>query len=329
MKKEHRSIPLPLRKIASVSFRSRAYRFLRALFVGFILASLVNLVFSWFFFTPKMYRISKHNSELIIQYKILQDKIDAASRRLDEIKQRDNTVYRSLFGIDTLAVAGIYTPYPRSKYSHMESDHYAPLMIGSWHALDALGRSLYLESRSLDQLQPMAKDKELMATAIPAIMPINRQALRGVDRFGWRNHPIYHRFIFHKGIDLGSPDGTPVYAPGDATVVSVNKVGTGRVGYGKQVLLDHGFGYRTRFAHLSKILVEPGQKVRRGELIAEVGRTGGVSGPHLHYEVIYMGQPVNPVNYFRKDMDQADFERIIESANSVSFETEHGTNEGL
>ncbi len=160
-----------------------------------------------------------------------------------------------------------------------------------------------------------------MSTAIPAIWPIDRQALRhGIEPFGYRNHPIYHRRILHKGIDLAANIGNNVYATGDATVQSTD-LGQPRRGYGKQILLNHQYGYQTRYAHLSQIFVKPGEKVVRGQLIGKVGNTGGVTGPHLHYEVIHMGQVVNPINYFNRNMTNEEYERLMEQMqeNSTSI----------
>jgi hypothetical protein len=144
---------------------------------------------------------------------------------------------------------------------------------------------------SLDELQALAADKEQMATAIPALLPIELSKFRRLGPFGMRLHPIY--------------------AAGDGYVSFTGRTG----GYGINVIVDHGFGYQTQYAHLSKILVTNGQFVRRGEEIAEMGSTGTSTSAHLHYEVRYVGQKVNPTSYFQLDMDPAEFEKIIESAN--------------
>ena len=302
--------------------RIRAYRLVRKMLVGFIVVCIFNLLFSTFFYTPKMHRIQQNKQELLVKYSILNDKIRIFTQKLDELKQRDNHVYRSLFAADTLDVEGIYTPYAESTYAYLKSDSHAGLMIDSWKHLDAAARRLYLQSLSFDQLQPLAKDKEKMSSAIPAIWPVDRRNLRGsIGAYGRRLHPIYHRYLQHKGIDLGGNTGDPVYATANAVVKSVDN-GLRRRGYGRQILLDHGFGYQTRYAHLSEIDVVPGQQVRRGELIGKVGSTGGSTGPHLHYEVIYMGHNVDPINYFRRDMSEEEFERIIESAKATTFETD-------
>lgn len=178
--------------------------------IGFILASVVNLLFSFFFYTPKMYRIGERNNELMLKYNILNDKIRAATAKLQELRHRDNNVYRSLFAADSLNLHGIYTPYPDTKYSFLEGDMYTPEMIGTWRDLDAMTRMLYLESKSLDELEVLSKNKALMAEAIPAIWPLDRRKLRGnIGAFGTRVHPITGRVKGHQGVDLGSNIGTP------------------------------------------------------------------------------------------------------------------------
>ena len=295
------------RDVVTAPFRLRTYRLIRKILIGFILVSIANVLFSYFFYTPKMYRIIRENRDLVIKYRILQDRIRTAQRHVDEIRHRDNYVYRSLFSTDTMSIEGVWQPYPDTKYAALLDDDYAPLMVGTWRQLDALARTLYLESVSFDELQAFSQDKEKMSAAVPAIWPIDRQALRhGIEPFGYRNHPIYHRRILHKGIDLAANIGNNVYATGDATVQSTD-LGQPRRGYGKQILLNHQYGYQTRYAHLSQIFVKPGEKVVRGQLIGKVGNTGGVTGPHLHYEVIHMGQVVNPINYFNRNMTNEEY----------------------
>jgi len=307
------------------NYRLRTYRLLRKILVGFILVSIVNVAFSYLFYTPKMFAINRHNRELVLKYDILEDKIEAAQRKIAEIKHRDNYVYRPLFAVDTLSVDGVYTPYSDDKYTSLDGDRYTHIMRPAWLRIDAMARSLYLESVSLDELQELSKNKEQLSTAIPAVWPIDRTRLRSIDHFGWRTHPIYGRTIFHKGIDLGCDVGNVVFATGDAVVESIDN-GMRYRGYGKQIVLDHGFGYKTRYAHLSKILVKPGDAVVRGQVIAESGRSGGVTGPHLHYEVIRAAQPVNPINYFDRNMTPEEYLDLMENirqANLEKFDTEN------
>ena len=195
-------------------------------------------------------------------------------------------------------------------------------MEGTWRQLDALARTLYLESVSFDELQALSDNKGKMSTAIPAIWPIDRTALRN-DRIGAFNprrlHPILHRVMAHTGVDFGCDIGTPVYATGDGTVEIADNSGYNG-GYGRQILLNHQFGYKTRYAHLSKALVRPGDRVHRGQIIGETGNTGRSTGPHLHYEVIHKGVPVNPVNYFNRNMSAEEYEQLMEKMRETNFE---------
>ena len=307
--------------VVTAPFRLRTYRLIRKILIGFILVSIANVVFSYFFYTPKMYRILRDNRETVIKYRILQDRIRSAQQRVDEIRHRDNYVYRSLFSTDTLSIPGVWQPYPDSKYAAMAEDEYAPLMIGTWRQLDALARTIYLESVSFDELQQLSKNKEQLSAAVPAIWPIERSALHNnhIGAFNMRRmHPVLGYIRPHRGIDLGCDRGTPVYATGDAVVEAASTGGNG--GYGHMVLLNHEFGYKTRYAHLSKILVQPGERVVRGQIIAETGNTGISSGPHLHYEVIHKGMPVNPINYFNRNMTAAEYDALMEKMRDTNFE---------
>lgn len=318
VKKEYKLNPKTLTyEVIRPPYRLRIYRALRKVLIGFILASVLNFLFSYFFYTPKMYYIDRDNRDMAMRYEVLQEKIAAAENKLGELKHRDQYVYRPLFGQDTLSLTGIYTEYPAAKYAALMGDMYSDVMIGTWKDVDQLARSLYLQSVSLDELQELSFDKERMAVAIPAIWPIDKTALRNnIGRFGMRNHPILGRYMMHTGIDLGANKGTPVYATASGTIESTKYVS----GYGNQILVNHEYGYKTRYAHLSKVHVREGQTVRRGELIGEVGNTGRSTSSHLHYEVIYMGQHVDPVNYFRRDMSEEDFQKIIDEAKETTYE---------
>lgn len=298
-------------EVISLPFRVRFYRMLRHVLIAFLFASIVTLLFSYLFYTPKMYRISERRDRLLIGYRLLGERVAASEAWLADIRQRDNSVYRALFGVDTLSIPGVYTPYPDEKYAAFADDRYAPLIGDTWRRVDALGRQLYAESRSLDELVPLARTQGQMADNIPAIWPVDRALVRSLGAYGRRIDPVYRTPAIHRGMDFSGQTGTPVYATGNGTVM----IPTGTSGYGRQVMIDHGFGYRTRYAHLFRILVEPGQRVVRGEQIGEMGSTGKSTGTHLHYEVIYRGRDVNPIGYLGREMTEADYQQIIELAN--------------
>lgn len=311
--------------VTSTSKRRNRYNILRQVLIGFIVISLLNMAISYLFYTPKMHRIAAENRELVLKYEILQDRIASMQSKIKEIRHRDQYVYRPLFSSDTLALQGVYTPYPDSKYSSLSGDEYSELMTSTWLSLDAVTRQTYAASRSLDELQVLAKDKEHMSLAIPAIWPIDRTRLKAFYAFGVRKkHPILKIRTMHKGVDMSTDYGVPVYATGDG-VVEKTEQGKRRRGYGRQILINHKFGYKTRYAHLQKMFVKAGDKVQRGQLIGEVGSTGGSTGPHLHYEVLYMGRNVNPVNYFNRNMTSDEYRQLMEN---MKYNSDLETNEG-
>jgi murein DD-endopeptidase MepM/ murein hydrolase activator NlpD len=175
-----------------------------------------------------------------------------------------------------------------------------------------LEKELYIQTKSYDDIVRLAKNKSKMLASIPAIQPLtNKELTRMASGFGMRIHPIYKLKRMHTGVDLAAPKGTPIYATGDG-VVRFTKRNPG--GYGNEIQIDHGFGYETKYAHLERFEVKPGQKVKRGEVIGFVGTSGSSTAPHLHYEVIHNGNKVNPVHYFFQDLNAEEYEKILELA---------------
>lgn len=319
MSKRESIISSELKQEVSQSLRSlriERYKLVRNILIGFIVISVLNIIVSHTLYTPKMYSIWRHNRELISRYAILQDKVRTLQSQVNEIHHRDRNIYRSLFSADSIAIEGIYTPYPDTKYAEFLDDDYSALIGYTWHDMDALAREVYAQSVSLDQLQTLALNKENMSQAIPAIWPIDRSQLRAFYGFGVRvTHPIFGTRKMHKGVDLAGRVGINIYATGDGTV-EITDNGLRSRGYGKQIVLNHQFGYKTRYAHLNKILVKEGEQVKRGQIIGELGSTGGSTGPHLHYEVLYMGRNVNPVNYFNRNMTAEEYQTMMENIRS-------------
>ena len=292
----------------------RGYRIVLRIAVALLLAIASNLIISAFGDTPKMARIRRDNHRLEREYAILQTKIEASEKILEDIKHRDHYVYRPLLGIDTIANADIlrvYSDYNDAKYADLQGDTYSNIIEQGWRNLDNLTRQIYYASVALDDTQTMATHKEEFSTVIPAIWPIDRTKLKRISSlYGMRKHPRYGTWRKHEGVDLSAPKGAPVYATGNAVVVRARW----ETGYGKLVELNHGFGYKTRYGHLSKIYVSSGDSVKRGQIIGEVGNTGVSEGAHLHYEVRFRDKTVNPIHYFNKDMSP---ESYIELMNQI------------
>lgn len=309
-------------EVRSLIHRLRSYRLLRNLLIGFILVSICNLLFSSLFFTPKMFRLADERRDLQLKYEILQNRIRSSQQQLDEIRHRDNFVYRPLFSSDTLSIEGVYDRYEDAKYASIDGNDFSPVMLGMWYEMDQLARSLYLESKSLDELQILSKDKEKFSTAVPAIWPIDRSKMRNkIGAFGYRVHPVYRQWRFHSGVDMPGRVGDPIYATGDGVVEYVER-SRARYGYGTQILINHGFGYKTRYAHLNKLLVEKGDTITRGQLIAEMGNTGVSTSPHLHYEVIYNRSHVNPINYFDQHMSAEAYKSLMNQIQDANYESQ-------
>ena len=309
-------------EVQSLIHRLRSYRLVRNLLIGFILVAICNLLFSSLFYTPKMFRLADERRALKLKYEILENRIASAQRQLEQIRHRDNFVYRPLFSSDTLSIDGVYDRYADSKYASIEGNDYSPVMKRMWQQMDQLARSLYLESKSMDELQILSEDKECFSTSVPAIWPIDRSKLRNkIGAFGYRNHPVLRRWKFHSGVDMPGRVGDPIYATGDGVVEYVER-SRARYGYGTQILIDHGYGYKTRYAHLNKLLVEKGDTITRGQLIAEMGNTGISTAPHLHYEVIYNRTHVNPINYFDQNMSAEAYKSLMGQIQDANYEAE-------
>lgn len=305
------------RKKFLLPFRLWLYRSIRRILIIFILALIANFVFSYLFYTPKMWRLRELNNEIVTSYNALSDKISQAESNLNQIHMRDIEQYRSVFSVDTLSLPNTYRDYSEQYYSSIGYGRYSDLMKNTQLQLDRFSRQLYVQSLSMDQIEELAVDKDVMMEHLPTLWPMDRNLMRGhIGAFGLRNDPIYRNIRHHEGIDMAGPVGTPVYATGNGIIVEPK----GYSGYGIQVMVDHKFGYMTRYAHLSRIIAKPGQWVKRGEVIGLLGNTGKSTGPHLHYEIIHRGQPVNPMNYLSRDMNSDEFRAIIENVRSTTYE---------
>jgi murein DD-endopeptidase MepM/ murein hydrolase activator NlpD len=234
-------------------------------------------------------------------------------RILDELQKTDDNLYRTIFGAEPIPATlrrggegGV------NRYKDLEGYSNSKVVIETTSRLDRIQRQLYLQSKSFDEIIQLTQNKEDMLRSIPAIMPIsNRDLTRTASGFGNRMHPIYKIVMPHTGMDFTAPTGTDVYATGDGTVSVVQ---SSQRGLGNHIVIDHGFGYTTTYAHLSKFNVRRGQKVKRGEVIGYVGNTGTSVANHLHYEIKLNGNHVDPVNYFFEDLNANEYERMIEIA---------------
>ena len=292
--------------------RQRALSILRRLFIGMGLGAGSFIILLLIFGSPSEKELRKENSQLLAQYNVLSRRLDEAMGVLQDIQQRDDNLYRVIFMADPVSPAIRQAGYGgTNRYEQLMDMANSKLVINTTQKMDVLSKQLYIQSKSFDDVVAMCKNHDQMLKCIPAIQPISNKDLRKTaSGYGTRIDPIYGTTKFHAGMDFSAHPGTDVYATGDGTVV---KMGW-ETGYGNTVEIDHGFGYRTRYAHLQEFRTKLGKKVVRGEVIAGVGSTGKSTGPHLHYEVHVKGQVVNPVNYYFMDLSAEDYERMIQIA---------------
>lgn len=262
--------------------------------------------------------LEKEYKEWHSKLNIIQKRLGEVEAELISIERRDNNLYRSIFGMEQISAdernAGIGGV---DRYSYLEVADFSGILTGTVVKSDVLAKKAYLLSKSLDQISLYSKRAEEMAQCVPTIPPANFENVKFTSGFGRRLDPVTRKRVRqHNGIDLApksGKQGEPIYATGDGVVTKVSfQVG----GFGQYIEIDHGFGYVTRYAHLRKANVANGQKVKRGQQIAEMGNTGRSTATHLHYEVIYMGNAVNPVNYYDKDILPEDYAAITNSEDS-------------
>lgn len=252
-----------------------------------------------------------------IQYVVLQKRMAEVSKVLDDIQAKDDNIYRVIFEAEPIPKSVREAGYGGvNRYEALEKKTNSSLVVETSKELDRIVKKLYIQSKSYDEIIEMAMNKEHMLACLPAIQPVSNQDLaRTSSGWGWRIHPLYKIRQMHTGQDFAAPLGTEVYATADGMIEKVES--SKYSGYGNCVVINHGFGYRTRYAHLSDFNCRLGQKVKRGNVIGYVGSTGFSTGPHLHYEVEKNGEKVNPVNFFFNDLTPEQFDQIITISNNV------------
>jgi len=233
---------------------------------------------------------------------------------LNEIEQRDNNIYRVLFETNPIpsevrkaGFGGV------NRYENLEGFDNSKLVIETTKKIEILTKQIVIQSKSLDEIERLAGEKEKLLSAIPSIQPIKKSDLtRMASGFGYRTDPFNKSRKMHSGMDFTAPRGTPVYAASDGKIIRADSRSTG---YGKHIRIDHGFGYVTLYAHLNKYNVKRGQKVKKGDVIGFVGSTGRSQAPHLHYEVQIDKKRVNPINYYLGNLSPDEFDDLLRLAN--------------
>lgn len=294
--------------------------YLQRIFTYTLFSALMGFVFFFGYVylidSPREIKLERENARLLSQYEVMANKLDQVLLVLDDIQQRDEDVYRVIFQADSIPNSVRRAGFGGvNRYRYLEDLENAKLVVSTAKKLDGVMKQLYIQSKSFDEVIDLTLRKEEMLRCVPAIQPVsNRDLRRTASGWGWRIDPIYKTRRFHEGIDFSAPTGTEIYSTGDGIVKSVR---TSAIGYGKNIEVDHGFGYSTLYAHMDDFNVKVGQRVKRGDVIGWVGNTGKSTAPHLHYEVRVKGRAVNPTHYFFQDLTTEQYEEMIRiSSNS-------------
>lgn len=281
---------------------------------GNILGVLFLFLFLTFFPSPREKQLLREKESMQSQLEILNQQVDQMQIVMTDLQQRDDNLYRVLFGAEPIPLSIRQgTQHKIDYYDSIAAMTDNQLAADLTQKVDMLAKELYTQAKSYDEVLEMAKNQEIRMENIPAIQPVmNKDLKRVASGYGMRIDPVYHVRKFHQGMDFSAPIGTDVFATGNAKV----EFAGWRQGYGNTVILDHGYGYKTLYAHLYKVLVRKGQKVRRSDIIALVGNTGKSTGPHLHYEVRLNGKPVDPRNYYFYDLSPEEYDQMLQLSNN-------------
>jgi murein DD-endopeptidase MepM/ murein hydrolase activator NlpD len=284
------------------------------IFGGIVLGVIFLYLFLVFFPSPREKQLLREKEAMEAQLTHLHQQVDQMQIVMTDLQQRDDNLYRVLFGAEPIPMSIRQgTQRKIAYYEELASMTNSQLSADLALKVDVLEKEMYVQAKSYDDILEMAKNQEIRMENIPAIQPVmNKDLKRVASGYGMRIDPVYHVRKFHQGMDFTAPTGTEVFATGNAKV----KFTGWKQGYGNTVILDHGFGYETLYAHLYKSLVRKGQKVRRSDIIALVGNSGKSTGPHLHYEVRLNGKPVDPRNYYFYDLSPEEYDQMIQLSNN-------------
>ena len=278
-------------------------------FLGFVV-----LLNTPYFETPKNRLQAREIENLKLRYAILDKKMDEVDNVIDLIEERDNNLYRVYFNASPIPEEERKAGFKDvNRYKDLEGYDNSQLVTNTTKRIDVLRKELAIQSKSLDDILKMAKAKDKLLAAIPAIQPVRNENLKQMaSGFGYRTDPFTKARKMHEGMDFTAKIGTPIYATGDGVVARADNTASG---YGNHIVIRHGFGYETLYGHLSKYKCRAGQHVNRGDVIGYVGSTGRSEGPHLHYEVHKNGKVVNPLNFYYGNISAVEYVAIAQLAN--------------
>ena len=281
---------------------------------GICMGVIFFFLFFMFFPSPKEKQLQQEKRNIEAQLQVLNNQVDQMQVVMTDMAQRDDNLYRVLFGAEPIPLSVRQgATHKISYYDEIARMTNSQLAADLTLKTDLLEKELYVQAKSYDELLDMAKNQEKRLENIPAIQPVlNKDLQRVASGYGVRVDPVYHVRRMHTGMDFTAPTGTEIFATGNGVVCFVGW----KQGYGNTVMVDHGFGYKTLYAHLYKALVRKGQKVKRSDIIALVGNSGKSTGPHLHYEVRLQDKPIDPRNFYFYDLSPEEYDQMIQLSNN-------------
>ncbi|NJB72876.1 murein DD-endopeptidase MepM/ murein hydrolase activator NlpD [Saonia flava] len=305
---------LSYRKI--VPKKTKKYRNIFLFLVGSFLFGLLGLTLllnTNLVNTPRELSLQREAKNYELQFELLNKKMQQMEQVLANVEERDNNIYRLYFEANPIpeeqrraGFGGI------NRYKSLEGFNNSDMIISTTKRLDIIQKQLVIQSKSLDEITVLAEEKEKLLAAIPAIQPVRNEDLkRMASGYGWRSDPFTKARKMHWGMDFTAPRGVPIYATGDGKITRADNNSSG---YGKHIRIDHGYGYISLYAHMSKYNVRKGQKVKRGDLIGFVGSTGRSEAPHVHYEIFKDGERINPINFYYGSLSPQEFENLLKYA---------------
>jgi len=276
----------------------------------FGLCSLLILLNSDWINTPAEISQKRALENYELQFDILDKKLNQIEAVVTNIEERDNNIYRVYFEASPIPEEQRKAGFGGvNRYKDLEGYDNSDLIISTAKRIDILSKQTVVQSRSLDEIERLASNKAELIEAIPSIQPIKNQDLtRMASGYGYRIDPFTKKRRFHYGMDFTARKGTPIYATGNGIIKRADNRSSG---FGKHIRIDHGFGYVSIYAHLSKYNVRRGQKVKRGDIVGFVGNTGRSAGPHLHYEILKDNKKINPLNFYYGNLSQKEFDAIL------------------
>lgn len=293
------------------TLKTRILKLLYVVATGAVFSAVIIFFAYTFLNSPKEKMLKREITQYEMQFQAINERLNQYNAVLADLADRDDNIYRVIFEAEPVPTAIRKAGFGGAdRYSRMDGYSNSEIIIETVKKLDRIQSALVVQSKSFDEVYEMAMNKSEMLACIPAIQPVNNVDLKRLSSYyGFRTDPIYKVRKFHPGIDFSAPTGTEIYTTGDGVVKEILR---SRRGYGNRLVVDHGFGYETMYAHIHEFKVRKGQKVKRGQLIATVGNTGKSTAPHLHYEIRKNDKRVNPIYYFFNDLTPEEYETVLE-----------------